>query len=28
MTAAATTSRWKTSWNPNTRGNGSGHLVA
>ena len=28
VTAAATTSRWKTSWKPMTRGNGFGHLVA
>ena len=28
VTAAATTSRWKTSWKPSTRGNGSGHFAA
>jgi hypothetical protein len=28
VTAATTTRRWKTSWKPRTRGNGSGHLVA
>jgi hypothetical protein len=27
-TAAAMTSRWKISWNPNVRGNGFGHLQA
>src|SRR5689334_13185660 len=28
MAAATTTSRWKTSWKPKMRGNGSGHFVA